>query len=262
MVQYFPSDTYHTKADTPRLFIDRLLMNSRLVFVFKYIMLVIKSRRIALKGLYDRQAWASSSNVSFKLIENCGGRFHMEGLDNIRKNEGPVVFVSNHMSTLETMVFPGIIAPMREVTFVVKDTLVKHPLFGPVMRARNPILVSRKNLREDFEAVMKKGQEFLSNGISIVIFPQSTRKVEFVPEEFNTLGVKLAAKSGVPVVPVAIKTDFWGNGNLVKDLGPIDRKKPIYIKFGTPISINGPVKDIHNQIIDFIRENLKKWNEM
>lgn len=36
----------------------------------------------------------------------------------------PVVFVSNHMSTLETFVFPCIIAPVMKVTFVVKDSLV------------------------------------------------------------------------------------------------------------------------------------------
>ena len=260
MIDYFPSDSYDTEKDTPRLLLDRVLMNTRLVFMYKYVMLVLKSRRIALKGLYDRQAWASSSNVSFRLIESCGGRFHMKGLDNIRQSKGPVVFVSNHMSTLETMVFPGIIAPVREVTFVVKESLVKHPLFGPVMQARSPILVSRKNLREDFEVVMKTGQELLSKGISIVIFPQSTRKAEFVPEEFNTLGVRLAEKAGVPIIPVAIKTDFWGNGKLLKDLGPIDRKKPIYITFGKPLSVEGPLKEVHLKVIDFIKENLKKWN--
>jgi 1-acyl-sn-glycerol-3-phosphate acyltransferase len=195
----FASDSYDTDENTPRYFLDKLLINTRWVFVFKYIMLVLKSRKIALKGLYDRKAWASTSIVSFRHIEGCGGRFHMTGLNNIRDCKGPAVFVSNHMSTLETMVFPGIIAPVKEVTFVVKESLVNHPLFGPVMRARNPILVTRKNLREDLEVVMRKGQEFLANGTSIVIFPQSTRSVKFIPEEFNTLGVRLAGKAGVPL---------------------------------------------------------------
>ena len=53
----------------------------------------------------------------------------------------------------------------------------------------------------------------------------------FKPEEFNSIGVKLAKKAGVPVVPVAIKTDFWGNGRIIKELGPIDNKKTIHIKF-------------------------------
>ena len=88
------------------------------------------------------------------------------------------------------------------------------------MRSRNPIVVGRTDPRKDLEAVMNGGVELLKNGISIVIFPQSTRSVEFKPEEFNSLGVKLAKKAGVDVVPIALKTDFWGNGKLIKEAWP------------------------------------------
>ena len=73
------------------------------------------------------------------------------------------------------------------------------------MRSRNPIVVGRTDPRKDFETVMNGGAERLKNGISIIIFPQSTRSLDFKPEEFNSLGVKLAKKAGVQVVPVAIK---------------------------------------------------------
>ncbi len=63
-----------------------------------------------------------------------------------------------------------------KVTFVVKESLVKHPLFGDVMRSRNPIVVGRTDPRKDFEAVMNEGAEKLSKGISIIIFPQSTQQ--------------------------------------------------------------------------------------
>ncbi len=199
----------------------------------------MKTRRQAIKKNYDRKAWADSSYFIFRFIEKSGGRFHITGMENITKHDGPVLFISNHMSTLETMVFPSLIAPLREVTFVVKDSLVRHPLFGDVMRSRDPIVVGRSDPRKDLEAVMNGGMERLSKGISIIIFPQSTRSLEFKPEEFNSLGVKLAKKAGVPVVPVAIKTDFWGNGKWIKELGPIDSKKHIYIKFGEPFNSNG-----------------------
>jgi len=163
------------------------------------------------------------------------------------------------MSTLETMVFPGIIAPFREVTFVVKDSLVKHPFFGAVMRSRNPIVVSRENSREDLMIVINKGMELLAKGISVVIFPQSTRNTEFHTSEFNSLGVKLAGRAGVPVVPVAIKTDFWENGGIFKDLGPISRNKPVYIEFSNPMKITGNGKDENQKIIDFISAKLKSW---
>ncbi len=113
---------------------------------------------------------------------------------------------------------------------MVKESLVRHPLFGDVMRSRDPIVVGRTDPRKDLEAVMNGGMELLSKGISIVIFPQSTRSVEFRPEEFNSLGVKLAKKAGVKVVPVALKTDFWGNGKVIRELGPLDSRKTYLYK--------------------------------
>ena len=211
------------------------------------------------KKFFDTKAWADSSFEIFRLIEKTGGKFHITGMDNITKSDGPVLFISNHMSTLETMILPCLIAPLREVTFVVKESLVKHPLFGDVMRSRDPIVVGRSDARKDFEAVMTGGIELLSKGISIIIFPQSTRNLEFKPEEFNSLGVKLAKKAGVKVVPIAIRTDFWGNGKLIKELGPIDHNKPIHIKFGEPFSITGNGKEENQKIINFIQASLKEW---
>jgi len=257
---FFTADTYHTLENTPRLLIDRLVLNTRLFFMSKYVSVVLKSRRAALKGRYDTQAWILSSFDVFKLIENCGGRFHITGLGNIRQCQGPVVFVSNHMSTLETMVFPCIIAPIKEVAFIVKEGLVKHPFFGPIMRSRHPIVVSRLNSREDFKIVMDRGQELLATGTSIIIFPQSRRNVEFKSEEFNSLGVKLASRAGVQIIPIAIKTDFWGNGKYLKDLGTINRHKPIYMSFGKPFSVNGSGKEENKKIIAFIASNLVKWS--
>ena len=259
MEPFFTGDSYDTPDDAPRFLGDRLALDTRWYFAGKYIREVFRSRAIALSGLYDRKAWAESSYRVLKIIEGCGGRFHLRGLDNLHSCQGPVVFISNHMSILETMTLPCIIAPFIKVTFVVKESLATHPLFGPVMRARAPILVSRKNPREDFQTVMTKGKELLAKGTSIIIFPQSTRSAEFIPEEFNSLGVKLARAAGVQVMPVAIKTDFWANGRYLKDLGTINRSKPIHMVFGQPFSIHGTGKDEQKKIIDFIISHLRQW---
>ncbi|MBK9389588.1 MAG: 1-acyl-sn-glycerol-3-phosphate acyltransferase [Bacteroidetes bacterium] len=258
---YFPSDIYTTQVKTKPSLWDKLITNSRLYFTVKYAMVVFRTRKEAIRKVYDTVAWHKSSYDIFRFIENTGGRFNITGMENILKSEKPVLFISNHMSTLETMIFPCIIAPRREVTFVVKESLVKHPLFKDVMLSRNPIVVGRSDPRKDLEAVMNGGAELLAKGFSIVIFPQSTRSLEFKPEEFNSIGVKLAKKAGVPVVPVAIKTDFWGNGKLIKELGPLDRKKTIHIKFGEPFSITGNGKEENSRIISFIQSSLAEWNK-
>ncbi|MFZ5907662.1 MAG: lysophospholipid acyltransferase family protein [Nitrospirota bacterium] len=259
MKPFFPGDSYDTPDDAPRFLGDRLALNTRWYFAGEYIREVFRSRSMALRGLYERKAWAESSYRVFKIIEGCGGRFRLRGMDNIRLCQPPVVFISNHMSTLETMTLPCMIAPFFPVTFVVKESLVTHPLFGPVMRSRDPIAVSRKNPREDFQIVMTRGKELLAQGISLIIFPQSTRNAEFRPEEFNSLGVKLARAAGVQVMPVAVKTDFWGNGKYLKDLGTINRSKPIHMVFGRPFSIQGTGKDEQKKVIDFITHHLRQW---
>lgn len=258
---FFPTDSYHTRENNPRFLLDRLVFNTRLYFMSRYIGLVLKSRSAALKGQYDKDAWASSSYEVFKLIEGCGGKFHITGLENLHKCQGPFVFISNHMSTLETMVFPSIIAPYMDVTFVVKESLVNHPFFGPVMRSRNPIVVSRSNSREDLQTVLNMGQKLLAEGTSVIIFPQSTRTVEFIPKEFNSLGVKLAKRAKVKVIPIAIKTDFWENAKYLKDLGPINRRKPIFMALGEPLSIDGSGKEENDYIIEFITSHLAEWKE-
>lgn len=255
----FTQDMYETDGNTRRAFFDRVSLNTRFYFMLKYVSIVLRTHREALRGEYDTDAWIKSSLEVFRLIERCGGRFHLMGLNNIRTGEGPVVFVGNHMSTLETMTLPCIVAPDRDVTFAVKESLIRHPFFGAVMRTRDPIVVGRENSREDLTTVLTKGKELLSNGTSVIIFPQSTRMVKFIPEKFNSLGVKLAAGAGVRVVPFAIKTDYWEIGKLIKDLGKISRSKPIYMSFGEPLVVSGTGKNENAKVIEYIIAHLREW---
>ena len=259
---YFPRDTYTTPPDMPRELGDRLFFNSRWWFYIRFLQIVFRSRSDAVKGIYNDKLWAQSSFDIFRALEGCGGRFHIEGMENLRKSDEPVVIVSNHMSTLETLIFPGIIAPVRPITFIVKDSLVRARVFGPIMRSRDPIVVGRKNPREDYIAVLKQGPEILSKGRSIIVFPQSTRYVKFIPEKFNSMGVKLAKRAGVKVIPVAIKTDFWENAKIgIRDFGRLNRSKSIHMRFGEPMFIHGSGREAHTQIVEFIQTHLKKWEK-
>lgn len=259
MKPFFNGDSYETPLNTTRMWGDMLALKTRWFFVAGYVNEIIKARSLALKGLYTKDEWAKSSYNIMKVIEGCGGRFQIRGLANLQSCTEPVVFVSNHMSTLETFVLPCIIAPVMDVTFIVKESLTKHFLFGPVMRSRDPITVGRQNPREDLQTVMSKGKEILFGGSSLIVFPQTTRTVEFIPREFNSLGIKLAKSAGVKVLPVAIKTDFWKNGRFIKEVGAIDRSKTILMSFGQPLSIQGVGKAEHNMILDFISTNLREW---
>lgn len=259
MEPVFTGSSYDTPPGTPRRLGDRLSLNTRWYFVGGYVHIVLRARALALKGRFDNEAWVRLSLDTLRLVEGCGGRVHLRGLDHLAACRGPVVFVSNHMSTLETFVLACLIEPHLHVTFVVKDSLVRG-VFGPVMRSRDPIVVGRKNPREDFAKVMAEGPKILAQGTSIVIFPQATRTVEFRPENFNSLGIKLAKAAGVMVMPIALKTDFWENGRLFKDFGRISRHKPVHIAFGRPFAVEGNGKKEHQRVIEFIADHLRAWN--
>jgi 1-acyl-sn-glycerol-3-phosphate acyltransferase len=255
------SDKYQTPKKDKLTFWEWLRLDSRIYFTMKFIRVLINSRRLALKKAYNVPEWVESSFYVFRFIEKAGGRFDISGMDNIAKHNGPVLFIGNHMSTLESMILPCLIASRRKITFVVKEGLVKQPLFKHIMLSCDPIVVGRAEPRKDFEAVMTGGEERFSKGISMVIFPQSTRSNEFKPEEFNSLGVKLAKKNNVAIVPVALKTDYWSNGKVIKELGPINHKKTIFIKFGEPFMVNGTGKEENNKIINFIQSALAEWKD-
>jgi len=259
---FFESDSYNTPEGGKMSFWGKLLSHNQVFFILNFINIVFRSRKQAITGRYDDEKWAESSHFIFRFIEKTGGKFHLSGMQYIAESPEPVVFIGNHMGTLETLILPVIIVSRRRVTFVVKESLIKHPLFRDVMKSRDPIVVGRRDPRKDLETVMNQGMELLSKGISIVIFPQSTRSLTFKPEDFNSLGVKLAKRAGVKIVPIALKTDFWGQGKIIKELGPLDSSKPIYIKFGEPFHVTGSGKDENQRVIDFITSSLEKWENI
>lgn len=217
--------------------------------------------RRAAQGECDDSAWVYASVWTSELIESVGCPVIVEGMDNISAADGPCIFVANHMSTLETFMLPGIIRPRRPVTFVVKHSLVTMPFFGAVMRSRDPIVVGRTNPREDLAAVLEGGAERLAKGISLIIFPQSTRTNSFDPHRFNSIAVKLARKANVPLVPLALKTDAWGQGKRIKELGPIRGGMPVRYRFAAPVTVIGNGKEEHAAISDLIGQQLARWQK-
>jgi 1-acyl-sn-glycerol-3-phosphate acyltransferase len=259
----FPLDTityvngsYRTGACSRSLlgkFLPEVRLYSRLLSI------VWRGSSKAKRGHYLTADWVASSLETLRALEEIGAVIEINGVDHFGDLDTPCVFIGNHMSTLETMVLPAIISQFRDSTFVVKQSLVDYPVFKHIMRSRDPITVGRTNPRDDLKAVFEGGEERLKAGRSIVIFPQTTRTEVFDPVQFNTIGIKLAKRAGVPVVPLALKTDAWGNGKYLKDYGKVDVSKKVHFEFGKPMTITSRGDAEHQQIIDFISGRLKEW---
>jgi 1-acyl-sn-glycerol-3-phosphate acyltransferase len=258
-MNYLTTHNTYQSPEQPTPWLAR--SNPTAVFYSKALMIVLKASRLSKKGAYTNDRWIQSSLNTIKALETVGGHFDIQNLDVIRKLESSCVFVSNHMSVLETFVLPCLIQPYRDVTFVIKESLLSFPFFKHVMRSRNPIVVGRANPREDLRTVLEEGQNRLNANISVIIFPQTTRSIDFDPQKFNSLGVKLAKRGKVPVIPVALKTDAWGIGRRFKDLGKIRPAKSVHITFGDPMMVKGSGKEEHQFIVDFIAKKMDSYLE-
>lgn len=252
----FDNDSYKT-AQKDISFVAKILPS--FVFYLKLLGILFQSCIIVLKSRFNKQAMHDNSFSVLNAFESVGGKVEISGIENLKSFDSPCVFVANHMSAFETLVLPAIILPFKDLTFVVKEELMRYPLFKYPMSAINPITVGRKNPREDLKSVMEGGIQRLNAGISVVIFPQTTRYTDFDPKRFNTIGVKLAKKAGVPVIPLALKTDAWGMGKYLKDFGRIDPSMTVFFAFGKPLWVTGSGSEEHQEIIEFIRGKLLQW---
>jgi len=232
---------------------------SNFLFYMIFFFITIKAGIQARLGIFNDQRWRKCSYNFFKLIEFFGGKFKISGLDEIKKVDGPAVFVCNHMSTLETLVLCYLISPSKLARFVIKKELLSIPFFGAGLKAQKSIVVSRKSPIQDVRQVLEQGSKALKEGYSVIIFPQTTRAYNFNHDQFSNIGCTLARRNELPVIPVALKTDFWRQGKWIKHFGVLDQTRTIHFEFGAPLKITGAGRQEHNKTISFIQDHLSQW---
>ena len=237
-----------------------MLLGSRWYFYWNNFWIFCRTGRCGKRGTLTAERQIYYSNLNLRLVERCGGKVHLRGLDHLRALEGrPVVLIGNHMSLLETALFHSVMRGLLDFTFVIKQSLMKVPFFRSIMTALGAIPIGRENPRDDLRAVLEEGTALLNAGRSIVIFPQSTRSETFDPEKFNSIGIKLARRAGVPVVPFALKTDFLGNGKRFRDFGPVRPEREVWFEFGAARKVEGNGQALQQEITEFIGTRLAQW---
>ena len=252
-------DIYETTVTTPSWLATKF---PSFMYYPHFFGVVLHAGSLAKRNKYNGEQWCQSSWNVLHHLEHVGVQFKISGMQNIAQLKSPCLIIGNHMSTLETNILPGIVRPHRKVTFVVKESLLKVPVFKHVMRSRDPIVVGRSDPRSDLRNMLDGGVQRLNAGVSIVIFPQGERTTSFNPTKFNSIGVKLAKRAQVPIIPMALKTDAWGLGHYVSDIGRIDPGKKVHIEFGKPLTVEGRGNDTQRAILDFISERLKCWENV
>lgn len=189
----------------------------------------------------DQKSLRIVQSVFRFILKLSGVSVTVKGQDRIPKDRS-VLYVGNHRSYFDILLgyttVPGLTG------FVAKKEMEKIPLLSDWMRRVNCLFLDRENMKEGLKTILT-GIDKVKNGISIWIFPEGTRNTNEDPLELLTFkegSLKIAEKSGCPVVPVAIShsadilekhmyriyrtrvTIEYGEPFIVKELEPEQRK--------------------------------------
>jgi 1-acyl-sn-glycerol-3-phosphate acyltransferase len=140
--------------------------------------------------------------------------------------EGALVVVANHGSHLDPPLLGHALG--RPVAFMAKAELFRVPLLGPIIRACGAYPVARG--ASDREAI-RIATDRLQQGWATGVFLDGTRQANGRVNQPQAGAALLAARAGVPLLPVAII-------NSHRAMGPGQgalRLVPVHIRIGTPI---------------------------
>ena len=205
--------------------------------------------------------WGLCCFRTYQKAEKFGIKVTVDGWENRKDYKGPVVYLANHMSTLETIMLPPILLTYGPFNVFVKASLSRLPALKRAAVHMGLIPLGRKSPREDLMQVFNEGVARIREGNSVLIFPQGSRERVFSRKLYSSIGAKLAEKAGVPVIPIAVKTDCSptrpnGKG-WFKDFGTVDPSKEIRLRCGPPIT--GSSKEMHQKVFDWIKAQLEEW---
>lgn len=171
----------------------------------------------------------------------CGLRWEVLGEENLP--DGPAVLLPKHQSTWET--FFLIWWTPRDLCFVFKRELLYVPFFGWGMGLLKMIHIDRSRKRNAFDSVVKQGAAQLASGRWVIIFPEGTRIPAGTQGKYKSGGARLAIRTGVPVIPIAVNAGrLWPKKKLIKKPGLITVSigKPIESAGKTPEYLTGEVE--------------------
>lgn len=205
--------------------------------------------------------WARYCFASLRKAEALGTRVTADGWERRRDLQGPVVYLCNHMSTLETILLPFTLLTFGPFNVVVKASLSRLPGLVRAAEHMGLVPIGRKSPREDLMTIFRVGVERIAQGNSMLIFAQGTRQPVFARKGWSSIGAKLAEKAGVPVMPIAVKTDIQptrpGGKGWFKDFGSVDPSKDIRLRCGP--ALTGSAKEMHAASFDWIKAQLDEW---
>lgn len=161
----------------------------------------------------------------------CGVKYEIIGREHLKGLTGPVVVMSKHQSTWETLYLQILFFP---ASTILKKSLLDIPFFGWGLRGLRPIGIDRDNPRDAIRQVKAGGVQGLQDGLNVIIFPEGTRMKQGERGKYARSGAEIAVAGGAKVVPIAMNAGvYWPNKEFKKYPGTIK------LVIGAPIETEG-----------------------
>lgn len=204
----------------------------------------------------DKQSLRIVQRVFRFILALAGVKITVKGLDNIPRDRA-VLYVGNHRSYFD--ILTGYVTVPGLMGFVAKKEMLRYPLLADWMRNVNCLFLDRQNMKEGLKTILT-GIEKVKSGVSIWIFPEGTRnRNESALDmlEFKEGSLKIAEKSGCPVIPVALT----GTAEVFERHLPFIRPSHVTIQFGAPIMIKELEPELRKKAGAYTRSIIKEMLE-
>jgi len=145
-----------------------------------------------------RRRWVAGA-ISRTFFRAAGIRFSVEGLG--RLPQVPCVVVANHSSYIDALAAAAALPP--DFAFVIKKEMVRVPLASLLLRRLGSQFVERFD-RHKGAVDARRVLRLAATGQSLVFFPEGTFSQVRQIGKFHGGAFATAARSGMPIVAVAI----------------------------------------------------------
>lgn len=188
-----------------------------LVLLFPFMGVMALLFLLPMETRYRLAVWWARYVIMPVVSGVAGIRYRVQGAENVPADA--CVILSKHQSAWETIAFLDIFPP---ITYVLKRELLWIPFFGWGL-ARMPIVsIDRSAGKDALRQVVERGQQRLTEGYSVVVFPEGTRAPVGGQKRYKIGGASLAVAGGVGVLPVAHNAgEFWRKNAFLKYPGEV-----------------------------------------
>lgn len=149
------------------------------------------------------------------------------GRENVPKDRA-VLYVGNHNSYFDILLTysqcPGLTG------YVAKSEMLRYPLLRDWMKRLYCVFLDRNDLRAGMQMILTC-IDYIKNDISICIFPEGTRSKDGQMQPFHEGSLKMAAKTGCPIIPMAISN----SAQIFENHMPFVRPCKVIVEYGAPV---------------------------